>query len=806
MQFLQIPTLETILGDQLGLDHYPYNQSYADAEDQAICIIHSSGTTGKLDPFVKLHQRSPLILLGTGMPKPVYLTNGFFMCVDAISPRLPWPKDRQPGPPIDLDQQDLMLATTPFFHLIGLISFILSIFHELPVLIGPEKPMSVEYAVNLLQKTKPTAVIFPPSILEEMSQSSEALECLRCLKRVMFGGAPLSRETGDIIREYTQLIPAFGSSEIGYVPTLVTEDEADWDYLEWNPNYGIDMQDRGDGVYEMVVIRQPNGRDFQGIFHTFPDRDAYYTSDLYTQHPTNPHLWKFCGRQDDVIVLSNGEKFTPTLMETMIEAHPWISRALVVGQSRFQAALLVEPSEEAPEMSSNTFIEEIWPRVQAANNAVAAHGRVMKNKIGFASKDKPFQRTPKGTTRRRGVIHDYEKEIDAIYEAELGELMQNLPESLDGASILEFIRQIISQSMGRAGIPVDQDLYAAGFDSLMTFQVSEILKKAFQARGAPLKPGLIAPSIIYANPTVEKLAQFIHRALQGEVQMDVPREEKIQRLVEKYTSDLPTNRDLALLHQRPKSPSVVILTGSTGSLGTYLLHSLLATPSVSKVYCLNRSDAETRQKTGFEEKGLHVDNWEHRVQFLQVSFGEPQFGLEADKYEELLSFVDTVIHNAWKVDFNNTVESFEETHIRGMRRFVDFSLESRYNTHIHFVSSISTVGSWTAQMGPSVPEVAMEDSAVVLPQGYGESKHIAERICLEASRRSQVPTSVYRVGQIAGPTTVRGQWNPHEWLPTIICTSKALGKIPTTIGSMAVDWVPVVSTPHDSHLIFNLMC
>jgi thioester reductase-like protein len=84
------------------------------------------------------------------------------------------------------------------------------------------------------------------------------------------------------------------------------------------------------------------------------------------------------------------------------------------------------------------------------------------------------------------------------------------------------------------------------------------------------------------------------------------------------------------------------------------------------------------------------------------------------------------------------------------------------------------------------------DSNVVLSQGYGESKHVAERICLAASRRSGVSTTVYRVGQIAGPTNRNGQWNPHEWLPTIIATSKAMGKIPNRLGSMPVDWVPVV--------------
>lgn len=87
----------------------------------------------------------------------------------------------------------------------------------------------------------------------------------------------------------------------------------------------------------------------------------------------------------------------------------------------------------------------------------------------------------------------------------------------------------------------------------------------------------------------------------------------------------------------------------------------------------------------------------------------------------------------------------------------------------------------------------MEGIAIVPPQGCGESKHIAERICLEASQRSRVPTSVYPVGQIAGATSARGHWNPQDWLPTMIATSKVMGKTLNRLGSAEVDWVSVVS-------------
>ncbi|KAF9894311.1 hypothetical protein FE257_007814 [Aspergillus nanangensis] len=772
LNVFQVPAEKIILGDKSPRLHYTYTKTYADAENDTICIIHSSGTTG--------------------MPKPVYLTNGFFMTLDASS-YLPTPAGRQPAIYHNLGQKDLMLALTPFFHLMGLMPLIFSVWFKIPALISPDKALSVGHMVKLLRTARPTAAICPPSLLDDMSNSDEALSCLQELKSVYLGGAPLSPETGERLRKFTQVITVIGASEIGWIPALVPEDPANWGYFEWSEAYGVDMQDTGEGMFEMVIPRQHNARDFKGIFHTYSNIEVYSTNDIYTQHPKNPDLWKFYGRKDDVIVLSNGEKFNPVGMETIIEGHPLVGRAVVVGQSRFQAGLLVEPSHDVAEGGIKVFVNEIWPAVTTANQTVAAHGRIMKSKIGLAVKAKPFKRTPKGTVQRRAVLRDYEAEIDAIYTEDIeDDLVPCLPETLDQESVTKYIQQIIVRLLGKTDFSITQDFYSAGLDSLMTIQISRLLQKSIQLRRPDIKPGAINPQTIYGHPTIARLSLVVTAILAGNASAEIPRAQKLQDLVDKYTSDLPARSPQPLPTGSHTPPSTVILTGSTGSLGTYLLHSLLSTPTISKIYCLNRSsDAPTRQQTSFREKSLPLTDWQTRIEFLQASLGDPHFGLTKAKYQSLLDSVDTIIHNAWKVDFNHSVDSFEHTHIQGVRRFVDFSLASRHSAHLHFISSVGTVGGWTPDMGPSVPEVPMGDSAAVLPQGYGESKHVAERICYEASRRSHVPTSVYRVGQIAGPTSEAGLWNPHEWLPTIVATSKSMGIIPLRLGEMVVDWVPV---------------
>ncbi|PWY92969.1 acetyl-CoA synthetase-like protein [Aspergillus sclerotioniger CBS 115572] len=775
LDLFQLPSLDAILESEEGLRSYPFTQSYEEAEDEVFLIVHSSGSTG--------------------MPKPIPLTHGYFSTLDALA-YLPRPGGRRLTIFSDLSPDNLVLSVVPFFHMMGVVAFTESIFHAVPFLYGPEKPLSVDFLTDLIKLGQPSTALLPPSILDDISLSEEALLTLSTLESVYFGGAPLSSETGDKVRKYTKLITALGSTETSIIPSIVPEKDEDYGFLEWNPNYGATMEHVGDGIYELVIPRPPT-RDYHGICHTFPSFTEYHTKDLFTQHPTNHQLWKHHGRLDDVIVLSNGFKFNPVIMETMIEAHPRISRALVVGKSKFHTALLVEPywDPSGSDIDPESFIEEIWPAVETANQAVAAHGRVLKDKIGLSRRDKSFQTTPKGSTRRAAVLRDYAEEIEAIYSrSDEGTVaVAALPETPNPSNLTQYIHELVAKILQWSDFSHQEDLYKIGLDSLQTIQLSKYLRSALLSHRGNAAPINLTTQMVYANPTVERLAQLVLQILDGGNTQEISRPEKLNDLVQKYTADLPF-QDLAPVQNglTPKQKSTVILTGSTGSLGTYLLDVLLQDQTVAKVYCFNRSDAKTKQEKSFEEKGLkHTPSDLGKVEFLTVSFGDAQFGVDPSKYEELLSSVDTIIHNAWKVDFNHSVDSFEDPHIRGVRNFIDFSLQSKHRAHFYFVSSVGTVGAWTSQMGETVPELPIDDSEACPNQGYGESKYISERICYEAAHRSGMPTTVFRVGQIAGPTTAKGQWNPQDWLPTIIATSKAIGLVPDTLGSRVVDWIAV---------------
>ncbi|KAL4794339.1 hypothetical protein BDV19DRAFT_390398 [Aspergillus venezuelensis] len=711
VQRAEVPSfLDLISGDCKA---YPFEITYEEIENEVAFIAHSSDTTG--------------------FPKPIHLTFGYFGALD-YGRYVPVPEGRVAGVPDILTSNDLILSTTPFFHFMGFPLLIMAVFHGVPCVIMPDKPLSTDLVSTVISTTKPTAALFPPSILEDLSSDSASLQALSKLKRIYFGGGPLSPDVGNKVAEYTQLVSFLGMTEGGFVLSLLLEN-GDWSYFEWCPTFGIKMEHVENGLCEMVIHRHERSK-LQPIFHTFPDLDAYHTKDLYAPHPDMLNLWKFQGRLDDVIVFNNGERFYPVTMEKVIEGHSHVSRALVVGLARFQTALLIEPSWShldalGPDVN---MVDLVWPTVEEANRISPAHGHVMKNRIGLASREKPFATTPKGSTRRGIVTTDYKEEVEQLYAAsDVEEIPFALSTDVDLSTTLEFVQNVVFHVSNLTSCADDADLYNAGLDSLRTIQLARALRSA-------------------------GLSDFTPQS--GSHQQTTSRRELIDGLVAKYTADLP--------HRCAKNSLTVALTGSTRLLGCYLLNTLCTDRAVKKIYCLTRDGSKERQKTALIERGLDSTILDSsKVEFIKTSLGEDNLGIDKAKYNELLKSVNIIIHNAWWMDFNVTVESFETVHIRATRHLVDFSLSSTHGAHIHFMSSIGAVGGWTPAYGNSIPGVPFEDC------------------------NSGVPISIHWLGQIAGPSTDKGYWNTSEWLPAMVKTSKAIGEIPESLGAFQVDWVPV---------------
>ena len=746
MHQLVIPELDDLL-DGIAVPARPFTKTFEEIRHEPIAILHSSGSTS--------------------LPKPVGYTHG------ALAAQCSQLGQESNGTARAIMQSacsvSRLLTGFPMFHAGGLFfSLGLAVFGKVQMVMPPTgQPLSADLVGKIIQFGDVQAACLPPVILEDLVTRANYRESIRHLEYFITGGAPLPQNVGDAIqRTGPTIYNLLASTETGVLPAM-EPDRDDWQYVRLRTDLGIELRPHSDDLHELVVVRMENSDEIQGAFENYPHLQEYFTHDLFRRHPDprKSDHWISCGRFDDVIVLLNGEKFNPIAIEKEIQSHPDILSALIFGRDRVQAALLIEPCERFQHASPrirDAFLEDLWPTIERANSHGPAHGRVYKGLVILTDPEKPMRRTPKGNVIRHATYQQYAQEIEALYMAQARPLSdKNLliasKNPLETTSVRHYLTLAACPHVGT--LKDDDNLFEAGMDSLhvlnIVHQINKVMGKHF-----------VEPATIYTNPSISKLTKVLNAETSSDLKEPKDRKSRIQEILDELSIDLPI---------APQSPKVAILTGSSGSLGSHLLKALIKSNDFSHVYCLVRTLTPSTPYPPLT------------VTFLLCDFSNPLLGLTYDSYTHLLKTTTHILHNAWHVDFNLSLDSFAP-HLRGVRHLIDFSIRAAHNPRFVFLSSASTVLN-----APSpVKEEVYHDPDIAQPIGYTESKHIAERLLYAAGEKSNVRSTICRVGQIAGPVHEDGVWNKREWLPSIIKTSKSIGCIPESLGLMGkVEWIPV---------------
>ncbi|KXG50671.1 Male sterility, NAD-binding [Penicillium griseofulvum] len=767
MKVIQIPETDELLNPEPVPD-YPYNKTFQEAASDPFCVLHTSGSTG--------------------LPKPIVWKNSLLATLDAT--RLLPESDGRPPWTVIFEGGDRFYSAFPLYHAAGLIMNILvRAFYRTSNVIGPVGVLStINLIDSLIDHTNIKIWSIIPSIVDDIGETPAVSTKFTSAKIIIASGGPVTHASANKATKDVRICNLTGTSEGLFQGSLLVERE-DWIYFSFHPYAGFDFRKIDEGIHEHWAVRnEERAALHQGIFHTFPDSKELTFKDLYAPHPTKPDLWIYRGRTDDMLVLSNGEKLHPVAMEAIINSHPAVSACLIVGTGYTMTSLLVELAVPEPSSTEerDAILDSIMEKVHAANAVGSKQARLFREYIWFAKPGKPFVRTDKNTVKRRDTVIFYEKEIEQFYKSieEDGNLATNI-DVTSLATISKSIHDLLVDALPEAKeIGLDVDLFSVGVDSLLTFSISNSLRSAVGKHNVSKEKKLAVTSrFVYSHPTINALAEalydLVHNKTRGaETAIDLQRK-SVDRFRAKYTAGL-------------RNGHTVILTGSTGSLGSYLLESLHQQQSVKKIYCLNRAeDGKAKQTAASESRGLTTDWPSQRVEFIQVDISKPNFGLAAEIYNTLLEQTTHIIHNQWPVNYNWDIASFEP-HVRGVRHMIDFSRSSNHNASLFFVSSVATVSH--LRTDGAVPEKSNYIPTTEL-DGYGSAKHVSELILDDAVALSGVNASVCRVGQIAGPVlrgTEKGMWGKHEWVPTLIASSKYLGVLPSTLGSLSrVDWIPV---------------
>lgn len=331
---------------------------------------------------------------------------------------------------------------------------------------------------------------------------------------------------------------------------------------------------------------------------------------------------------------------------------------------------------------------------------------------------------------------------------------------------------------GRGELEPDTDLFAYGVDSLQATRVRNVINKGLELGEHHVTLG---QNIVYEHPSIRQLAAYLLglKASGGDIaetpgqgnskqEGEEPAHEKLMwDLVNKFSSQVLSPAAAATTakdgdkkeRSNETGGETVVLTGATGSLGAHILDQLTRRPSIARVICLSRasSDAESLERLQASlqqrQRTLAPEAWSKILSFAADVNNTNRLGLTAETYETIRASATAIVHNAWPVNFNLSLPSFEP-HIGGAVNLINLaqSSERAVTPTVFFSSSVSTVQGGKVFEAKTCPEDFMTEAGTAAGMGYGRSKWCVEKILEKAAKEKQARVGVFRIGQLVGDT------------------------------------------------------
>ncbi|KAK7730825.1 putative NRPS-like protein biosynthetic cluster [Botryosphaeria dothidea] len=747
-----VPMLDkAFLTDPMSLEQAQSTLPPIDDGDLQGFIIHSGGTTG--------------------LPKPVPLRSKAWLLQAAnIAGRMP---------KVDT------LSTLPLFHSFGLATLLRCLVNGKRLsILNANRPITASIILSSLDITSSQALVTVPYILKFFTETPTGIQRLASLAQVIAAGSAIPDDLGDaLVAAGTNIFHLYGQTESG----ALMEPSADqWNWVTPLPDAApfLSFEPVAESLFHLVVLPGLKAK----VFSDRPD-GAYATKDLFQRHPTDPRKWKFVARQDDLIVLVNGEKADPIPLEEAVGRNANVRAAVVFGAQRDALGMVVVAADGAAGLSAQEVLASIQPDLELGNSRVPAYARIPPDGVIVKAAGTPFPCTDKATVIRSLFIKQFAADIENYYAAREAARDARV---LSDAEVRDLVRQTVRRELrveeDADALADESDFFVLGMDSLQATNVRSRLLREVNLGGKSL-----ATNVVFDHPSVELLTNHLLDARGGVSNGQDSTEQLALELLEKY-SDFPPAVPGTITAEHES----VLLTGATGAIGSHILSTLLQTPTIHTVHCLVRAPsaaaAHTRLTTALSHARLlpHLSP-SHLAKIVPhvCDFSAPQLGLAADTHAHLVRTTTRIIHNAWPVNFNHALRSFAPTALHSTHALLALAAASplRPRPAVALVSSIAAA--LRAAPRAAVPE-ALAPWGAVEAMGYAQSKWVGEQLCARAAERAGVAARVVRVGQVCGDRA-HGVWNAQEAVPAAVRAAVTVGCLPEIEGEgdEEVGWLPV---------------
>jgi thioester reductase-like protein len=299
-------------------------------------------------------------------------------------------------------------------------------------------------------------------------------------------------------------------------------------------------------------------------------------------------------------------------------------------------------------------------------------------------------------------------------------------------------------------VGMNDNFYELGGDSLIAFSLVSELQKHF----------VINVTDIYDFPTISALADKLNyqgdnlRKKIGEAKAKFKEYLQFEKIIKDLEPDLFSYRsrneqcegmDISV----DRKYCNILLTGSTGYLGIYLLMELLKKTD-SNIYTVIR--AENDQKA--EQRLIHklefyfgrdiYKRYKGRIYVLRGDLTQEGFGIQPADYLHLEETIDCIINSAAKVEHYGKYEEFYKINVGGVDEVVKLAKQGR-KKDIHHISTIATgLGNIEGTDNKLFTEYDF-DMGQKTDNYYILTKIKAEKKLLEA-RQNGLNVNIYRIG------------------------------------------------------------
>ncbi len=320
-------------------------------------------------------------------------------------------------------------------------------------------------------------------------------------------------------------------------------------------------------------------------------------------------------------------------------------------------------------------------------------------------------------------------------------------------------------------------LSAMGMDSLAAAELTALIEDEISHE--------LPAAILFEYPTLESLWRFIELRFAG-VPIEVSDGDK-ETSIAGMLADAILPADIVPACSQDPLPDDVLLTGSTGFVGAYVLRSLLR-DTAAVVYCLvrpNSTDASERVRQNLAQYGIWDESFASRIRFVYGDLSQPRLGMASRDFSNTANSIGAIYHAAAAVDWVRPYEHLRDANVLGTRELLRLACTGTAKS-FHFLSSLAVCYS-TGASGDALESDEPLTNLRGLRFGYAQSKCVAESLVRQAAERGSRVT-------VARPTLVSGDSasgisNADDLLSRFLRGCIDLGAAPDL--DWAMDCVPV---------------